>query len=538
MKVSFPIASVLLFTIISGGALADSASLDSNRLGTQPLPPEFGPLPPEFGQQDIQQNKHQDLPPGHVEATLKLVTEFNTPSRAKKLAEKHGFEIFDDTKSPAKYRIFFIRGLEKALEGLKSEDGVEFVEKDEPLTYEGISYTQSGNFAWPSVSTDAYNSQGELAFFMNLNILNGANEVNGGNPWTVPGGNIAGVYVIDSGVSDEFIYPTTNYQRFYNGPRPVGGAGQAAYRVDSCNHGTAVAGIIGQHDIIMGLAKDTGNSPQIIPIKADSTSSDPNICNPINSTTALNAISKIVDSGHFPTPIINMSLGTNDPNAPLYSRSDFKTAASYARSKGAIVVVASGNEGSYAAASANDNVLVVGAGYGWGGSGNIWYPYQYNYPGNFFANSYSNYGPAIDIIGVAPSNMSTEVFSRGCTTYGPYGQCSSQTLFSYTQPQDAFWSSLTQSVQRAKPGTSFSAPWISAILAEMVRVGPNMAGQSVAKRKAYADALVATLKRYTHTNGAPWIIDGKAHGNGIVMPYAAVKHARTDICTQISVPCP
>jgi hypothetical protein len=74
-------------------------------------------------------------PQGYVEASLKLVDEINTLDHARKLAEKHGFEIFDYTKTPAKYRMFFIRGPEEGLEGLKSEAGVDFVEKHDPLFF-------------------------------------------------------------------------------------------------------------------------------------------------------------------------------------------------------------------------------------------------------------------------------------------------------------------------------------------------------------------------------------------------------------------
>lgn len=184
---------------------------------------------------------------------------------------------------------------------------------------------------------------------------------------------------------------------------------------DNIGHGTAVSGIIaaeyGGSDKVIGKAHKTN----IIPLKFFDKDTDGNIVGGTTKRLA-NAIISAVDD--FQCDIINISSGTIDSNT-------LKLAIDYAVSKGAIIVAAVGNDG----------------------------------------NSKSNYPAAYDnVIGVGSVNNSKE--------HSYFSNNNSSVLVTAPGEDINILSDTTSTITSS--GTSFSAPYVSGIIADMREINSDL----------------------------------------------------------------
>lgn len=183
---------------------------------------------------------------------------------------------------------------------------------------------------------------------------------------------------------------------------------------DNIGHGTAVCGIIAA-EYGFGKVIGTAHKTNIIPLKFIDLDSDGNT---VGGTTKrlVDAIKSAVDD--FQCDVINMSCGTIDSNS-------LKMAVDYAVSKGVIIVAAVGNDG----------------------------------------NSKLNYPAAYDnVIGVGSVNASKK--------HSSFSNTNGSVLI--TAPGENINVLSGASLTSKNNGTSFSAPYVSGIIANMREINPEM----------------------------------------------------------------
>lgn len=226
-------------------------------------------------------------------------------------------------------------------------------------------------------------------------------------------------------------------------PVPPGTGGAT---VSFSAHGTAVAAAVA------GTANGTGmvgigQDVEVVPYKVGGIWKDggdygyeDGIAIMLNSAVAA-AVRRAADDG---CRVINLSLG-----GPSYSQA-IQDATDYARSRGAIVVAAAGNEGQALAfyPAANAGVVAVAAtGLDATGTGDV-------------LASYSNYGPHIDIS--APGNMHWLPTVPGHDADGAGTTC---------RPGYMFWQ-----------GTSMASPVVAGAAAFLWRAAPSLSATQVEAR--------------------------------------------------------
>ncbi len=188
---------------------------------------------------------------------------------------------------------------------------------------------------------------------------------------------------------------------------------------DNIGHGTAVCGIIGAG---YGLNKCIGaaHKTEIIPLKFIDCDEDGNT---IGGTTARLAKAIIAAADDFDCDVINMSCGTIESNT-------LKIAVDYAVSKGIIVVAAVGNNGSD----------------------------KLNYPAAYDS-----------VIGVGSVNDKKERSSFSNTNDSVF----------VTAPGENINILSGMEKETTDSGTSFSAPCVSGIIADMIEINPELTADSV-----------------------------------------------------------
>jgi len=287
--------------------------------------------------------------------------------------------------------------------------------------------------------------------------------------WDLSTGSDVTVAVVDSGVNpfgiDGFGKLFKNRVLLgYNAILMIPGG------LDFRNHGTRVAGVIGQETDnttgVAGIAYDA----KILPVKAMCFSGEALICWIVNG---------IRWATNHKADIINLSLGTSYPSQAL------EDAINYAYEKGVTVVAAAGNNGedevSYPAAF--ENCIAVGA-------------VRYDKS----LTSYSNYGDALDL--VAPGG-DLDVDQNGDGHDDGILQESFERFWFIFFDWDYWYST----------GTSMASPHVAGVAALVKSLDPEYYGP---------DEISQVLQDTAEDLGVPgW---DETYGYGLVDAYAAVSY--------------
>ncbi len=307
------------------------------------------------------------------------------------------------------------------MRAVASDPDVEFIEPDAEMSATGIP------------NDPEYGSQWYLASNQKPGV--GDAGIRAEEAWNLSSGSGAVIAVVDNGVTSHSDL-NTNYLPGYDfGVQPRGGNGMNPGIIGetSCKatswHGTHVAGIaaaLTNNGIgIAGVAP----AAKILPVRvmnACARGLTSNIADGI--TWAAGGTVPGVPANSNPANIVNLSLGgTGECSASLQSAIDFAT------SKGAVVVVAAGNNGvdaiNWDPANCR-NVITVG---GSNSDGSMW--------------GYSNFGPSVDV--AAPSGRIWSTYNNGSIAPGTEG-------YGYMD------------------GTSQSAPQVAGVVALAQSVAPKV----------------------------------------------------------------
>jgi subtilisin family serine protease len=233
--------------------------------------------------------------------------------------------------------------------------------------------------------------------------------------------------------------------------------------IDDCGHGTHVAGTIAA--IPNNGKGGSGAAPavKILPVRVLAAA---NQCGGWSSDVARG----IVWAANRGARVINLSLGGPGPDSALAN------AVKYARSKGAVVVAAAGNNHSKCTPYKNKTVY-PGASTGSIGVGAV--------DSNFQHACFSNQGSYVDI--AAPG---VQIYSTVTVPPNPYA-------YGYSK-----WS-----------GTSMATPHVAAAAALVLAYRPVCSPDQVESR---LETTAVRLPRYTAG-------DTKLYGNGLVDPAQALK---------------
>jgi subtilisin family serine protease len=246
---------------------------------------------------------------------------------------------------------------------------------------------------------------------------------------------------------------------------------------DENGHGTHVSGTIAavQNNIgIVGVAP----AAKILPVR-------------VLNASGSGYLTDISDGLHYAADqgarVINMSLGGKASGIDAISIQQFYDAITYARNKGAIVVVSAGNDSGDIANSVParfDNVIAVGA---------LRHAYDiYRGSGPLSRANFSNFGEELDFM--APG---VDILSLAISSTKPSGG----SLF---QDQGAYYAGLD--------GTSMAAPHVSGLVALLLAQDPMQSFDDIYRRLQYSSTDLGTPGFDNY------------YGYGSVNAYAAITH--------------